>query len=55
MNFIYQEFITNLSICDNLIQLFKDNSSHWIEGKCSNRVNLDTKKSTEHQKLYVIQ
>jgi hypothetical protein len=48
MNFIHQEFISNLSACDNLIQLFKDNSTHWIEGKCnSNEVNLDTKKSTD--------
>jgi hypothetical protein len=47
MNFIYQEFISDLSICDNLIQLFKENKNYWNQGRCKDGVHLELKKSTD--------
>ena len=47
MSFIYQEFISNLTICDTLIELFKNNSNHWKKGICKEGVYPESKKSTD--------
>ena len=47
MNFIYQEFISDLTICDNLIKFFKDNHNHWKDGKSKQGINFEIKKSTD--------
>ena len=47
MNFIHQEFISDLSICDKLIELFKNNIKHSAEGMCKGGINPEIKKSTD--------
>jgi hypothetical protein len=47
MNFIHQEFISDLTICDKLIELFKTNSNHWSLGKAGKILNPKVKKSTD--------
>jgi hypothetical protein len=47
MSFIYQEFISDLTICDKLIELFKNNNNYWENGKCKEGVYSEAKKSTD--------
>jgi hypothetical protein len=47
MNFIYQQFISDLTICDKLIELFKNNDNYWLDGKCKDGIYPESKKSTD--------
>lgn len=60
MNFIHQETISDLTVCDKLIDFFKNNDSNWVLGKtgvlsttgvCGEEsiVNSKIKKSTDMQ------
>ena len=47
MNFIHQEFIPTISLCDELIAFYNANPKYWIEGTTGDTVNRDRKKSTD--------
>ena len=47
MNFIHQEIISDLALCDKLIEYFKSNSNYWLPGKVNDIENCEVKKSTD--------